>query len=70
MLRLIGLSSTISVRKPPDNEEEKESRDLWRAEYFRGDEGERQTEDADLVRQFDIGLHGGVRGRKGEADTK
>lgn len=30
ILRLIGLSSTMRVRNPPERQEEKESRDLWR----------------------------------------
>lgn len=48
MLRLIGLSSTISARKPPERDEEKESRDLLRAKYFLGEEGDRQFEETVL----------------------
>ena len=61
MLRLIGLSSTINVRKPPDNDEEKESLDLCRVKL---------SLHAALGWHFDIGLHGGVMGGAGEADMK
>jgi len=48
MVRLMGLSSTINARKPPDSDDEKESRDLWRVKYFRGEEADRRFEDVVL----------------------
>jgi hypothetical protein len=73
IFRLIGLSSTISVRKPPDKDEEKESRCLWRGKYFRGEAAAHPPSVVDvvLVVHFDIGgLQGGVIGAAEEADMK
>ena len=69
MPRLIGLSSTISVRKPPVSAEENDSRVCGEKDALTGD-GDKSSATIDCLRPCTgTGLHGGVMGVRGIFDA-